>query len=54
MCAAHGADEMNDFFKSMEIEWWMGPDGGIGCDFGGYLVSHYFIGSQGDIAHISA
>jgi uncharacterized protein len=54
MCAADGADEMNEFFK---IDW---KSGGwnlmvaLGAVFGGYLVSHYFIGSQGDIAHISA
>jgi hypothetical protein len=54
MCAADGADQMNDFFK---IDW---KSGGwnlmvaLGAVFGGYLASHYFIGSQGDIAHISA
>ena len=54
MCAADGADEMNEFFK---IDW---KSGGwnlmvaLGAVFGGYLVSHYFIGSGGDIAHISA
>jgi hypothetical protein len=54
MCAADGADEMNEFFK---IDW---KSGGwnlmvaLGAVFGGYLVSHYFIGSQGDIAHIGA
>jgi len=54
MCAADGADEMNEFFK---IDW---KSGGwnlmvaLGAVFGGYLASHYFIGPQGDIAHISA
>ena len=54
MCAADGADQMNDFFK---IDW---KSGGwnlmvaLGAVFGGYLASHYFIGPQGDIAHISA
>ncbi len=54
MCAADGADELNEFFK---IDW---KSGGwnmmvaLGAVFGGYLASHYFIGSQGDIAHISA
>ena len=53
MCAADGADELNEFFK---IDW---KSGGwnmmvaLGAVFGGYLASHYFIGSQGDIAHIS-
>jgi uncharacterized membrane protein YedE/YeeE len=54
MCAADGADEMNEFFK---IDW---KSGGwnmmvaLGAVFGGYLVSHYFIGSEGDLAHISS
>jgi uncharacterized protein len=53
MCAADGADELNEFFK---IDW---KSGGwnmmvaLGAVFGGYLASHYFIGPQGDIAHIS-
>jgi uncharacterized membrane protein YedE/YeeE len=53
MCAADGADELNEFFK---IDW---KSGGwnlmvaLGAVFGGYLASHYFIGSHGDIAHIS-
>ena len=54
MCAADGADELNEFFK---IDW---KSGGwnlmvaLGAVFGGYLASHYFIGSHGDIAHISS
>jgi hypothetical protein len=54
MCAADGADRMNEFFK---IDW---KSGGwnmmvaLGAVFGGYLVSHYFLGPQGDIAHISS
>jgi hypothetical protein len=54
MCAADGADQMNEFFK---IDW---KSGGwnmmvaLGAVFGGYLVSHYFLGPQGDIAHISS
>jgi uncharacterized membrane protein YedE/YeeE len=53
MCAADGADELNEFFR---IDW---KNGGwnlmvaLGAVFGGYLASHYFIGSHGDIAHIS-
>lgn len=53
MCAAEGADKMNEFFK---IDW---KSGGwnllvaLGAVFGGYLASHYFLGSQGDIANIS-
>jgi uncharacterized protein len=54
MCAADGADQMNEFFK---IDW---KSGGwnmmvaLGAVFGGYLASHYFIGPQGDISHIGA
>jgi uncharacterized membrane protein YedE/YeeE len=54
MCAADGADQMNEFFK---IDW---KNGGwnlmvaLGAVFGGYLASHYFLGPQGDVAHISA
>jgi uncharacterized membrane protein YedE/YeeE len=53
MCAADGADQMNDFFK---INW---KDGqwnllvALGAVFGGYVASHYFMGTEGDTAHIS-
>lgn len=53
MCAADGADKMNDFFK---INWQAGEWNllvALGAVFGGYVVSHYFLGDQGDIAHIS-
>lgn len=53
MCAADGADSMNEFFR---IDWRAGEWNllvALGAVFGGYLASHYFIGSQGDIAHIS-
>lgn len=53
MCAADGADNMNDFFK---IDWRSGEWNllvALGAVFGGYLASHYFLGSQGDVAHIS-
>jgi uncharacterized membrane protein YedE/YeeE len=53
MCAADGADKMNEFFK---IDWRTGEWNllvALGAVFGGYLASHYFIGTQGDIAHIS-
>lgn len=53
MCAADGADNMNEFFK---IDWRSGEWNllvALGAVFGGYLASHYFIGSQGDLAHIS-
>ena len=53
MCAADGADELNDFFK---INW---KDGqwnllvALGAVFAGYMASHYFLGPDGDVAHIS-
>lgn len=53
MCAADGADEMNEFFK---INWQSGEWNllvALGAVFGGYLASHYFLGPHGDIAHIS-
>lgn len=53
MCAADGADEMNEFFK---INWQAGEWNllvALGAVFGGYLASHYFLGPHGDIAHIS-
>ena len=53
MCAADGADKMNDFFK---IDWRTGEWNllvALGAVFGGYLASHYFLGSNGDIAHVS-
>ena len=54
MCAADGADEMNEFFK---INWQSGQWNllvALGAVFGGYLASHYFLGPHGDIAHISS
>jgi uncharacterized membrane protein YedE/YeeE len=53
MCAADGADKMNDFFK---INWRSGEWNllvALGAVFGGYLASHYFLGPEGDVAHIS-
>lgn len=53
MCAADGADKLNDFFK---IDWQSGGWNllvALGAVFGGYLASHYFLGSQGNLAHIS-
>lgn len=53
MCAADGADELNDFFK---INW---KDGqwnllvALGAMFGGYMASHYFMGTEGDVVHIT-
>jgi len=53
MCAADGADNMNEFFK---IDWRSGEWNllvALGAVFGGYMASHYFLGPNGDIAHIS-
>ncbi len=53
MCAADGADEMNEFFK---INWQAGEWNllvALGAVFGGYLASHYLAGPEGNIAHIS-
>jgi len=53
MCAADGADNMNEFFK---IDWRSGEWNllvALGAVFGGYLASHYFFGPNGDLAHIS-
>ena len=51
--AADGEENMNEFFK---IDWRSGEWNllvALGAVFGGYLASHYFIGSNGDLAHIS-
>ncbi len=53
MCAADGADEMNEFFK---INWQAGEWNllvALGAVFGGYIASHYLSGPEGNIAHIS-
>ena len=54
MCAADGADEMNEFFK---INWQAGEWNllvALGAVFGGYIASHYLVGTEGNVAHISA
>lgn len=53
MCAADGAGAYDEFFK---IDWQSGGWNllvALGAVFGGYLASHYFIGPQGDTAHVS-
>lgn len=53
MCAADGADRMNEFFK---IDWTKGEWNllvALGAVFGGYMASHYFIGTEGNVAHVS-
>jgi uncharacterized membrane protein YedE/YeeE len=53
MCAADGADELNDFFK---FDW---PSQGwnlmvaLGTLFGGYIAAHYFSTPETQIAHVS-
>ena len=54
MCAADGADEMNEFFK---INWQAGEWNllvALGAVFGGYIASHYLSSPEGNVAHISA
>ncbi|MBP6826784.1 MAG: YeeE/YedE family protein [Saprospiraceae bacterium] len=53
MCAADGADEMNEFFK---INWQAGEWNllvALGAVFGGYIASHYLAGTEGNVAHLS-
>ncbi|MFN4285742.1 MAG: YeeE/YedE family protein [Lacibacter sp.] len=53
MCAADGADELNEFFK---VDWTKGEWNmlvALGAVFGGYVVSHYFLGPEGNVAHVS-
>ncbi|TNE57552.1 MAG: YeeE/YedE family protein [Bacteroidetes bacterium] len=54
MCAADGADEMNEFFKInwRDQEWNLLV--ALGAVFGGYLASHYFAAPDGAVAHVSA
>ncbi len=54
MCAAEGAGRFSEFFN---YDW--GRDGwnlmvALGAMFGGYMTAHYFAGSDGHIAHVSA
>lgn len=52
MCAADGADDLNDFFKfDWKSQGW-NLMVALGAVFGGYLASHYFAGSE-PFAHIS-
>ncbi|MCU0394994.1 MAG: YeeE/YedE family protein [Chitinophagaceae bacterium] len=53
MCAADGADELNDFFKInwKDSQWNLLV--ALGAVFAGYMASHYFLGPDGDVAHIS-
>ncbi|MBL7802558.1 MAG: YeeE/YedE family protein [Saprospiraceae bacterium] len=53
MCAADGADDMNEFFK---INWQAGEWNllvALGAVFGGYIASHYLSTPEGNLAHIS-
>jgi uncharacterized membrane protein YedE/YeeE len=53
MCAADGADEMNEFFNInwKDSQWNLLV--ALGAVFAGYMASHYFLGPDGDVAHIS-
>jgi len=54
MCAADGAGEFSDFFKfDWQSQGW-NLMVALGAMFGGYISAHYFLGSSGDIAHVSA
>lgn len=54
MCAADGAGEFSDFFKfDWQSQGW-NLMVALGAMFGGYVASHYFLGSSGDVAHVSA
>ncbi len=53
MCAADGADNLNDFFK---FDWAAGGWNlmvALGAMFGGYMAAHYFAGDPENVAHIS-
>ncbi len=54
MCAADGADEMNEFFKInwRDQEWNLLV--ALGAVFGGYMAAHYFAAPDGTVAHVSA
>ena len=54
MCAADGADEMNEFFKInwRDQEWNLLV--ALGAVFGGYMAAHYFAAPEGAVAHVSA
>ena len=54
MCAADGADDVNEFFKInwRDQEWNLLV--ALGAVFGGYMASHYFEAPDGAIAHVSA
>ncbi|MCB0533518.1 MAG: YeeE/YedE family protein [Lewinellaceae bacterium] len=54
MCAADGADDVNEFFKInwRDQEWNLLV--ALGAVFGGYMASHYFAAPDGAIAHVSA
>ncbi|MBK7406600.1 MAG: YeeE/YedE family protein [Saprospirales bacterium] len=53
MCAADGADNFADFFKFDWASQGWNLMVALGAMFGGYLAAHYFIGPDGDIAHVS-
>jgi uncharacterized membrane protein YedE/YeeE len=54
MCAADGADDYADFFKFDWASQGWNLMVALGAVFGGYMAAHYFIGPDGDVAHISA
>ncbi len=53
MCAADGAGRFSDFFNyDWQKEGW-NLMVVLGALFGGYIASHYFVGEDGNTAHIS-
>lgn len=53
MCAAEGAGRFADFFNyDWQKEGWNLMIV-LGAMFGGYLAAHYFVGAEGNIAHIT-
>ena len=53
MCAADGADDLNDFFKfDWQSQGW-NLMVALGALFGGYIAAHYFSSPETQIAHVS-
>lgn len=52
ICAAEGAGEYSDFFRfDWQSQGW-NLLVALGAMFGGYVASHYFAGTEGNVAHI--
>lgn len=54
ICAAEGAGDYSDFFRfDWQSQGW-NLLVALGSMFGGYIASHYFMGTEGNVAHLSA